>query len=195
MLSLLSGQHACQLALQCLPSFAELRIISNSRRHSWAAVLDEDAPSSAALPVNCVAVLPVPAAVPWLHRHATSLRLAPPPARAIEERPEDPKGALEWLQARCGRLHRACATRGERSHPVNAVAFEYGFFVEKLATGRRAEAGERRNQLTYLCKFFLPLGTTKRAAKEGSLRQQAVLELSALTRLQVCVGAWGTYRA
>lgn len=158
-------------------------------------MLEEEVPSSAALPVNILACVPVPAAVPWLHRHATSLRLAPPPARAIEERPEDPEEALAWLRARCGRLHRACATRGERNHPVNAVAFEYGLFVEKLATGRRTEAGERRNQLTYLCKFFLPLGTTKRAAKEGGLRQQAVLELSALTRLQVSVGARGTYRA
>lgn len=147
--------------------------------------MEEDGPSAAALPVHILACLPVPAAVPWLHRHATTLRLAPPPAQAIADRPSDQEEALAWLNARCGRLHLACATQGERNHPVRRVAFQYERFLEKLATGRQIERGEPRSRLFYFCNLFLPLGTAKRAAKQGSLQRQPVLDLGALTRLQV----------
>ena len=68
------------------------------------------------------------------------------------------------------------------------MTFQYERFLEKIPTGRRIERGEPRSRLSYFCSLFLPLGTTKRAAKQGRLPRQPVLDLTALTRLQVRAG-------
>lgn len=148
-------------------------------------MLEEAGTSAAALPVSVCAVVPVPGAVPWLHRHATSLRLAPPPQQAVEGPAGEADEALAWLQARCGRLHLAHATRGERNHPMRPVAYEYERFLEKMATGRQVHPGEPRSLLHYCSSLFLPLGVGKRGARQEGVLCQAVLDLSALTRLQV----------
>lgn len=63
---------------------------------AWAAVLAD-------MPVAVEACVPVPRCLPWLHRHATALRLVPPPP-SLSAPAARPGEALEWVQQRCGPL-------------------------------------------------------------------------------------------
>lgn len=121
-----------------------------------------------------------------MHRHATALRLAPPPARMLRGSPEE---ELPWLAARCGPLNLARARQDERRMPGLYVDFQYVDFVEMLATARQTILKEPRSQLVYFCNLFLPCGTSKQAAKLRNRRPQPVLDVRAMGRLQVRGGA------
>lgn len=71
----------------------------------------------AGMPVAVQACVPVPAVLPWLQRHATALRLAPPPRirspTAHGSQPQD----LEWVQDHCGPLTLDMDGQGDDSDP------------------------------------------------------------------------------
>ena len=76
----------------------------------WAEVL-------AGAHVAVEACIPLPPLLPWLHRHATALRLVPPPIELSGARSGGAAAALGWVQDHCGPLSTADDWAGDLRAP------------------------------------------------------------------------------
>ena len=155
----------------------------------WAAALDE-------VPVAVAACVPIPAALPWLHRHATTLRLRQ--VSIIRGGPSDVADAAEEeeeAQLLCGPVK----STGRFGGLEESARLEFEDYIRRLSMQdpflAYTRTDERRDLFHYKYLHFPVLGISPVACTVQPWKGDPLLpmlNLPAMSRLEVgeCTSGW-----